>query len=271
LGSPVRYQLNVIVLASLLWAETAAAQSVSGSVTGTGTALPGVSVLIEVNGHRFGETITDDQGLFNVNLGAAANPRDVQLTFTRKGFVVASHLLQQGVLGRPLHVVLMPATGPASLSPEEQEKLKTLLSSGAGPLLFAPYAFPDNVVQTTGVKVNERLREQLQRLILTHVQMAVMEGDTRSVALTPLPLPVPADLQRLRAMGRMWGRATVLALAARDVRAALLLGDRAQREAELKRVRRYLFVERSNIGAQDELGEAKLRQLLDVVDRELKR
>lgn len=327
--------LQVLALLTSFIAGAAFAQTITGTVSANGAPLAGVTVLVETNGRRFDEKTTDAKGGYSVDLSKAGPVRDVQLTFTRTGFQSMSRLLTESALARPLDVSLVAAAGPASLTPDEQAKLKALIQQGGqGPLLFARYRLPAGVAGT-GDELNERLRRQLERMIRTHVQTAITEGDTRNVALATLPLP-SGDLLRLRAMGefvnalavvsgegfregapaaeqlalesqyliiprtasfdppvlsiadtvpeqsigrlaldsklsRLWGRATVLALAARDVQAAERMTDRMLRTAELKRVQRYLVNERSNVGANDVLGDTKLKQLLDLIALELAR
>ena len=85
---------------------------------------------------------------------------------------------------------------------------------------------------------------------------------------------VPAEKIGLAAidpkMSRMWGRATILALAAQDLSDAQSKSGE-ERRAALKRVQQYLVAERSNVGAKDALGDSKLKELLDVIARELRR
>lgn len=69
-------------------------------------------------------------------------------------------------------------------------------------------------------------------------------------------------------MSRKWGRATVIAIATRDLKAGQALAPPQRRNA-LKRVPRYLISELADTGAKEALAAAKLNELLDEVNREL--
>jgi hypothetical protein len=69
-------------------------------------------------------------------------------------------------------------------------------------------------------------------------------------------------------MSKEWGRATVIALAVRDLRAAQSLAG-SQKRAALEKTQRFLVAELSDVGANDQLSARKLQQLLGQVRREL--
>lgn len=327
---------RLIALAALVAVAALAAvnaQTLSGTVVSRGVPLADVAVTAEADGRRLASVTTDAQGRFAIDV-ATSKARDFLLEFSRAGFRRDVKVLDRSTLSRPLQVVLLPASGPGAISPEDEQKLKALVTpAGTGPLMFVPYSLPAGTDAATASALNERLRLQLQRLIITHVQAPSVVADSRGVSLTPLPVAANNDLERLRAVGefvnalavvsgigiddaatptielassyviiprgdlfeppvlnivdtvpaqqigrvaldqkmsRMWGRATVLALAARDLREAKSLPV-AARKIELARVKRYLVAERADVGARDELGEAKLKELIDVVSRELGR
>lgn len=69
-------------------------------------------------------------------------------------------------------------------------------------------------------------------------------------------------------MSREWGRATVIALAASQLRAAQSLDGEARRAA-LKRVQRYVVAERASVGGNETFSARKLKELFDQVKAEL--
>jgi hypothetical protein len=196
--------------------------------------------------------------------------------------------------------------------------------------MFVPYRLPADATLGAAGDLNERLRMQLQRLILTHVQLSVSDADTRDIALAQINVEA-ADLERLRTYGEFvnalamvsglgiadggaqtielassfviiprapqfeppvltivdtvpaasigraaldqrmskeWGRATVIALAVRNLKDAQRL-DGAQKRAVLQKSERFLVAELSDVGANDQLSARKLQQLLDLVRREV--
>jgi hypothetical protein len=332
----MRFRLTALVA----WVASTAlgmadASALSGTVSSRGVPLAGVAVVAEIDGVRAADATTDEQGRFAVVLGGAAGARDFLVAFSHPGFRPDTRLLDRAALELPLNVSLLPATGPGALSPADQEALRPLVTpAGTGPLMFVPYRLQTGSGRPDPASFNERLRIQLQRLIITHVQSAAPAVDVRGIALTQAPIAIDDDLERLRSAGefvnalavvsgigigegsgtpsielasnyliiprgdlfvapvlsivdtvpaekiglaaidpkmsRMWGRATILALAAQDLNDAQAKSGEARRVA-LKRVQQYLVAERSNIGAKDTLGDSKLKELLDVVARELRR
>lgn len=71
-----------------------------------------------------------------------------------------------------------------------------------------------------------------------------------------------------QSISKEWGRATIIALALRDLKAAEPLSPTARRDV-LKRVQRYLIAERANVGAKEHVAAAKLQELVDMVNKEL--
>lgn len=325
---------GLIAAILLLAAGAADAQTLAGTVSSRGAPLAGVAVAAEADGRRVAGATTDAQGRFAIDLAAAASARDFSVAFSRAGFRGEVRLLDRAALARPLRVTLLPASGPGAISPDDEARLKLLVTpAGTGPLLFVPYSLQAGGAAPDAAALNERLRLQLQRLIVTHVQVAGSSDSARGVSLTQAPLQADNDLERLRAVGefvnalavvsgigigdggtaaptlelasnyviipradvfdppvlsivdtvpaqkiglleldqkmsRLWGRATILALAARDLQRAQSLAGEARR-AELKRVHAYLKAERANLGARDELSEARLRDLIDRLGREI--
>jgi hypothetical protein len=322
-----RFGAGRLLAAALLWSAllpSLAAQSLTGTVTDAGKPLADVAVVAEADGRGFGTARTDAQGQFAIPLSPA-------VTFSKTGFRGEVRRLDRSAAGRPLQVGLLAATGLSAISAQDQEKLLPLKTlDGTGPLMFVPYALPgDGSGGQATAAANQRLRLQLQRLIVTHVQGTV---GSAGVSITALPVDANNDIARLQAIGhfvnalgvvsgmglddgsgqsmelsssfviipraklfeppvlniidtvparklglsaldqsfsRMWGRATVLALAARDLKVAEEISGVEARRAELKRVRAYLVAERSTVGPSDAIGTARLNDLIDRVTREL--
>jgi hypothetical protein len=321
-----RLLLSALLSAVLL--PPLAAQNLAGMVTAAGKPLGGVAVAAEADGRSIGNAVTNAQGQFAIPLASAATARDFAVNFTLKGFRSEVRRLDRAAAARPLPISLLAASGPGAISPQDEARLRPLITpAGVGPLMFVPYDLQGaDAAQVTAA--NQRLRQQLQRLIVTHVQATV---GVSGVSITPLPVDANNDLTRLQAIGefvnalgvvsgmglddgsgeslelsssfviipranlfeppvlnivdtvpvrklglasldqsfsRMWGRATVLALAARDLKAAEVLGGEARRN-ELRRVRGYLVTERSNVGPGDAIGTTRLNELIERVTREV--
>ncbi len=319
-------------VAALLWAVLLphlVAQTLTGTVGAAGKPLEDAVVAAEANGRGFGNTRTDAQGRFSIPLAPAGSARDYAVTFGKAGFRDEVRRLDRNAVGRPLQVILLANSGPSAISAQDEAKLRPLITtSGTGPLMFVPYALPAAGSGVPAADANQRLRVQLQRLIVTHVQSTVGRAE---VSITPLPVDADNDIARLQAIGefvnalgvvsgmglgdisgqslelsssfviiprpnlfsppvlniidtvpaskiglsaldqrfsRSWGRATVLALAARDLKATEALSG-AARVNELRRVRAYLVSERSSVGPADELGAARLKEVIDRVTQEV--
>lgn len=329
-----RLSLALLLCAALV-PFSAPAQTVSGTVRG-GAPLSSVAVQVELDGRPLTDVSTDAAGRFSFQFAAATrSTSDVLVSFVKSGFRQASRSLSVGAAtARPLDIVLLPLTGEGAI-PEDVKKVldPRRTPEGTGPLMFVPYVLPAGAATGTAAELNLRLRTQLQRLILTHVQSVLPDADTRDVSLTELDVTAAADLERLRtygeyvnalamvsglgigegsgtaqtvelassfviiprtqkfeppvltivdivpasSIGRMsldqrmskeWGRATVIALVVRDLKAAQSLAP-AERRAALKRVQRYLIDERATVGANEAVSARKLQQLLDQVNEEL--
>lgn len=326
-----------LLATAVLWSALLpplAAQNLAGTVTTAGKPLADVAVAAEADGRSVGTARTDAQGQFAIALAAAGNARDFTVTFGKAGFRGEVRRLDRSAAGRPLQVTLLAATGPGAISAKDEAELRPLVTpAGTGPLMFVPYALPSSGSSGSSAgdpanDTNRRLRTQLQRLILTHVQGTV--GGS-GVSITALPVAADSDIARLQAIGefvnalgvvsgvglddgngqslelsssfviipraslfdppvlniidtvparklglsaldqsfsRTWGRATVLALAARDLKAAESLSSDARR-TELRRVRAYLVTERSSVGAADAVAATRLNELIERVTREV--
>ena len=313
----------------------APAQTVSGTVLGGGAPLAGAEVRIELDGRALPRVGTDAAGKFSFALGAGTrNTSDLLLSFDKAGFRQENRSLSVAdARARPLNISLLPLTGAGAIPDDIRKMLdarRTL--QGTGPLMFVPYVLPGTQSAGNQTELNRRLRTQLQRLILTHVQSALPDADTRDLALSALEVG-EADIERLRTYGeyvnalamvsglgigegsgsaetvelsssfviiprtgkfeppvltivdtvpaaaigratldqrmsKQWGRATVIALAVSDLKAAQSLAGEERRTA-LQRIQRYLIAERANVGANEALGAQKLEQLFNEVKQEL--
>jgi len=327
----MRHWLAALALGALV-AIPARAQTITGTVRAA-EPLGGVTVLVEVNSRRLTTVTTDSNGKFSFALApGTGRSADVLISFTREGFVPATRLdTPENAAARPLSIVLLPRTGEGAISDDIKKVLGPAVTHvGTGPLMFVPYRLPADAAIGSVGELNQRLRVQLQRLILTHVQLSLPDADARDIVLVQLNVEAN-DLERLRTYGEFvnalamvsglgiadggtqtielassfviipraqqfeppiltivdtvpvagigrvaldqrmskeWGRATVIALAVRDLRAAQSLAG-SQKRAALEKTQRFLVAELSDDGANDQLSARKLQQLLGQVRREL--
>jgi hypothetical protein len=327
----MRRSLAAVLFGALL-ALPAHAQTVSGVVRAADS-LRDVSIQVEVNGRHLATVGTNAEGRFAFSLAPGTDPSsDVLMSFSKAGFAPATRLASvRDAAARPLEIELLPRTGQGAISEEVRKILEPAVTRvGTGPLMFVPYRLPADATLGAAGDLNERLRMQLQRLILTHVQLSVSDADTRDIALAQINVEA-ADLERLRTYGEFvnalamvsglgiadggaqtielassfviiprapqfeppvltivdtvpaasigraaldqrmskeWGRATVIALAVRNLKDAQRL-DGAQKRAVLQKSERFLVAELSDVGANDQLSARKLQQLLDLVRREV--
>jgi hypothetical protein len=185
-----------------------AAPIVSGTVTArNGTALAEVQVQVEI---RSVKTVppTDAQGRFEFDattLFSAAELRDaggLMLKFSKPGFQPANKLLRllPSQAPAPVAMQLDPSGGSAALAPDEKQSLdKYVAAPGSAPLFLIPYAL-SGVEASDPKKVNEVLRANLERVIVTHVQASAAAGSA-AVSLKLLPMPDAGDIDRMRAYG----------------------------------------------------------------------
>jgi hypothetical protein len=197
----MRTWLIALPLSALL-ALPAFAQSIAGAVRADAP-LQDVVVKVEVNGRALTSVKTDASGRFSFVLaGGTPESSDVLMSFDKPGFVPATRLdSARNAAARAIEIVLLPRTGAGALSDDVRKALEPAVTkSGTGPLTFVPYTLPANAPAGTASELNQRLRQQLQRLILTHVQLSVPDADTRAIALAQLNVEA-ADLERLRTYG----------------------------------------------------------------------
>ena len=197
----------IVVCASLCVGVAGAAPLVSGTVTArNGTALAEVQVQVEI---RNVKTIpaTDAQGRFQFDaatLFPAAELRDaggLMLKFSKPGFQSANKLLRLVPNQKPAPVAMQldPSGGSAALAPGDKQNLdKYAAAPGGAPLFLIPYAL-SGVEASDPKKVNEVLRANLERVIVTHLQAAA--GGSAAVSLKLLPVSDAGDIDRMRAYG----------------------------------------------------------------------
>ena len=204
--------MNHFVLAAfsawLLAAEAAAAPLVSGTVTArNGTPLADVTVQVELRTART-STPTDAQGTFRFDaatLFPAADLRDatgLMLKFSKPGYQPANKLLRitAGQAPAPMTIQLDAAGGSTALDAAEKQTLDKFASApGSTPLYLIPYALT-GVTAPEPKSVNDTLRANLERVIVTHVQASTV-GGTPSLSLKLLPVERAGDVDRLRAYG----------------------------------------------------------------------
>jgi len=181
---------------------------VSGKVsTRNGTPLPDVQVQVEIRTVRTAGQ-TDGQGNFQFDAAAlfsAAELRDaagLMLIFSKPGFESANKMVRLGTGQAPGPVVMQldPTGGSAALAPAEKQTLdKYAAAPGSAPLFLIPYVL-SGVPSADPKRVNETLRANLERVIVTHLQASTV-GAAPPVSLKLLPIGQAADIDRMRAYG----------------------------------------------------------------------
>jgi hypothetical protein len=331
----LRLALTLVLplLATGLCAAPAAAQQVTGVVRTGAASFVGASVGVEVDGVARSGPPSDRGGAFVLDLAALygrsiAGSSDLLLKVTAPGFVPLFRSLRVAqAAAQPLAIGLLPDSGGAALSAQDQRKLAPFVNpSGSGSLMLVPYDLPPDLANP---RLVERLRFNIESLVITYVQ-AALHSQTPDLAVRLLPLDGQLDQERLRAVGRhvnalavvsgngervtpgevlmsssyvmppqtgpakplvafvddripaaalaspelhrqlnrLWGRATILAMAVRDLNAAP--APAAARREALLRVRSVLVAERANIGPRHPEFGTEIDALLAIIARELK-
>ena len=197
------------VLMALLACCTAGAlaQIVKGTVRGGATTVAGVLIRVEVDGARRDAGTTDAGGRFTIDLKSVFNRSiapgaDLALQFSFSGFTTEARLMRvSDATARSIEVALTPLTGSTVLSPADLQKLAPFVTPvGTGPLMLVPYDLPADGLNIPATRLNEKLRFNIERLIVTHAQSALGSGAT-GLALKLLPLEGPHDIEQLRAYG----------------------------------------------------------------------
>ena len=198
----------IVVCASLCVGTARGAPLVSGTVTArNGTALTEVQVQVEI---RDVKTIspTDAQGGFQFDAatlfsaGELRGAGGLMLKFSKPGYQSANKLLRLTPNQKPALVAIQldPSTGSAALAPSDKQSLdKYAAAPGGTPLFLIPYAL-SGVNASDPMKVNEVLRANLERVIVTHLQ-ASAAGGSAAISLKLLPMSDAGDIDRMRAYG----------------------------------------------------------------------
>jgi len=211
---PVRQALKRLAGALLCAASVAsagaAAQTISGTVAASnnGAPLAGVSIQVEIR-TLADAAPTDGQGRFTIDLASlfsAAEIRDAgggfMLKLSKPNFEPVNRLVRvaPGASAASLAVQLDAEGGSTHLDASERQALDPFAAApGSTPLFLLPYSLsgvpPANLRQ-----LNERLRWNLERLIVAHLQAAV-SGEAGAVSLTLLPELRVNDTNHVRAYG----------------------------------------------------------------------
>jgi len=195
-------------IGALLATSAAAAPLISGTVTAhNGTPIADVKVQAEIRSTVIAAP-TDAQGRFQFDAGTLfsstelRNAGGLMLKLTKPGFQPVNWLvhLTPGQAPAPATVRLDSSGGSAALSAADKQVLdKYVAAPGSAPLFLVPYALT-GIESLDPKSVNEMLRANLERVIVTHVQAIVMGGPPVSLKLLP-PMEQGGDIDRMRAYG----------------------------------------------------------------------
>lgn len=197
---------GIVRAAAGLWlagfACAAVAQAITGVVRHGAAPLPGVLVQVEVDGRRLSAGNTGTDGSFSIDLrtlfGRAILPAaDLLVHVSLASYASEARLGHvREFAAKPLQIAMRPLTGDSVLSQAERDRLAAFVSVGRiGPLMLVPYDLPQS-----DPTLNERLRDSIERLIVTHVQ-TVLGGGADGLALRLLPFEGQRDIARLRDVG----------------------------------------------------------------------
>ena len=204
-----RFAGALLCVASLVCA-TANAQTISGKVTAGNDGAPLAGVRIQVEIRTLADAgLTDSQGRFAINLASlfsAAEIRDADsefmVKFSKANFQPVNRLVRvaPGAPTASLAVQLDAEGGSTHLDAHERQVLDPYAAApGSIPLFLLPYSLsgvpPDRLT-----RLNEQLRWNLERLIVSHLQAAV-SGEAGAVSLTLLPELRVNDTNHVRAYG----------------------------------------------------------------------
>lgn len=200
-------RLADIVMCTLFLVGTAgAAPIVNGKVSArNGTPLPDVRVQVEIRGEVRTAAHTDARGDFQFDAAALiplAKLRDISgfmLLFSKRGFEPANKLLRLDVPGSVI-LQLDPSGGSAALPAAEKHTLDQYTAApGSAPVFLIPYSIT-GAAPADPKMLNEMLRTNMERVIVTHLQASQVGGST-SVSLKLLPVGPLSDIDRMRTYG----------------------------------------------------------------------
>lgn len=208
---PMRPMLRRAQIAGLVLLVTAAgvapasAQQILGTVRGGAGPIAGASIGVEVNGVARSGPGSSANGSFALDLTqlyarSVPGSADLLLQFSAPGhFTQARSMRVAQAAAAPLTIALLADSGGGTLSADDQQKLAPFVNaSGSNALMLMPYDLPADL---STPKLAERLRFNIERLVVTYVQGAWV-ADPPSVAVRLMPLSGAQDQDRLRAIGR---------------------------------------------------------------------
>ena len=182
-------------------------QTIQGTVRGGSAPVAGALVRIEVDGARRDAGSTDSTGKFTIDLrstfGRSVAPgADVTLQFSQPSFRTEARLMRVAdATAKPIDIALTALTGSSALSAADLQRLAPFVTPvGTGPLMLVPYDLPADGLNIPVARLNEKLRFNIERLIVTHAQSALGSGAT-GLAVKMLPLEGAHDIDQLRAYG----------------------------------------------------------------------
>jgi hypothetical protein len=191
-----------------LTSAAAAGLVVDGTVTaGNGTPLAGVAVRVEIRSEATAAP-TDTHGCFALDaakLFSADELRDAMgltLKFSKTGFQPVNKFvrLYSGQTPGAVTIRLDPTGGSAALDPAEKQALdKYAAAPGNHPLFLIPYELM-GIQAVDARKVNEMLRSNLERVIVTHLQASSVGGSSL-ISLKLLPVATAHDIDQMRVYG----------------------------------------------------------------------
>lgn len=194
----------------LLAGAAAAAQRLSGTVTArNGTPLSDVQVRAVIRSEQIAVP-TDAQGRFQLDPATLFSDWELRdagglltLKFIKPGFQPVNKFvrIREGHAPAALAVQLDQTGGSAALTSAEKQTLdKYTPAPSTTPLFLIPYSL-SGISAVDPKVVNEMLRANLERVIVTHVQASAMGGSPPvSLKLLPFEQPV-SDIDRMRAYG----------------------------------------------------------------------
>ena len=201
----MRRLVCAMICGSFIASGVAAAPVVSGTVTArNGTPLGDVQVQVVILTVQTAAP-TDAQGRFQFDaatLFPAGELHWLTLKFSKPGFQPADRFVRLGAgqaLG-PVATQLDPVGGSAALAAAKKQILdKYAAAPGSQPLFLIPYLLTGITISDPN-NVNEMLRANLERVIVTHLQASAV-GASPPVSLKLLPVEQTSDIDRMRAYG----------------------------------------------------------------------
>lgn len=171
-----------------------------------GAPVAAVKVAAELRGVNRDAGTTDAEGRFRIDPSSLFGVQrrigePFMLFFSKSGFLTVSRQLQIGATPTEIRATLTPES-EAVLEPAERERLDRLVRGGArGPLFLVPYDLPAEAANLSAAASTERLRANLERAIVTHVQSNSLISTGGAVGLSLLPLDAVKDVARLKSYG----------------------------------------------------------------------